>query len=77
MKPTIATITEYITIRETPRGWLNKHTGRYYKAAVFALRAIHRDAKRRAGSHRMVISFINWETTTRAGSAVVCAITKP
>ena len=61
-----------ITIRETALGWLNKHTGRYHRAAVLAYNSVLRqdaNALRKAG--RNSITTIIWEPTTSAGLQIV------
>lgn len=60
------------TVRELPSGWLRKETGRTYKTAASANRAIRREAKQivRNNSNSAVIQPITWEPTTRAGIAV-------
>jgi hypothetical protein len=63
-----------VTIREVGARWLNKHTGRYYGSAVTAQRAVKRDAKRLAKTAGIVVSIIDWETTTQIGTRVVKAI---
>ena len=69
--------TETRTLRELPTGgWLNKHTGRRHKTAVHALRAVRRAAKRdESGEVAVLVTVIEWETTTPVGRDVVRAIT--
>jgi len=66
-----------ITIRETPAGWLNSHTGRTHKSAALAEKAVDRDTKKiiDSGVFGAVITEVVWEPTTRAGRIVVAAIT--
>jgi len=66
---------ETITIRETPLGWLNKHTGHYHKSAVLAQKSVMKSAKASAASHGGVITVITWEPTTESGYLIVRALT--
>ena len=62
-----------VTITEVPgRGWLWKETGRTYKTAGAAQKAILRDGKR---FNQTVAHVVTWEPTTRVGTMVVKAIT--
>ena len=64
------------TIRETPRGWLNKQTGHTHKTARHAQKAIERDADKMAKIEgTAVVTVITWEPTSDIGTAVVKAIT--
>lgn len=74
MKPNIKVSVNSVTIRETGLGWLNKHTGRYYKTAIGAQRAIKRDAARRVTADGALVTMVNWETTSVIGTAIVKAI---
>lgn len=58
-------------IAELPSGWLNQHTGRYYRSAAHAYAAVLRaDRKVRVGA----ITTIVWIPRTAAGTAAVRAL---
>ena len=65
-----------VTIRELPRprGWLHKETGRVYKTAAGAQKAVERDGKRIAVGGRSVAHLVTWEPITPFGTAVVKAL---
>ena len=66
---------ETYRILETPGGWLNKHYGITHKTAVAAKKYIERDAKEKVKDRGMIITVIEWETTTKRGTDIVRAIT--
>ena len=67
-----------VTIREIPGrgGWLHKETGRVFKTAAGALRAVERDGKRIAKGSGAVAHIVTWEPTTPLGEMVIDALTK-
>lgn len=63
-----------VTIAETPRGWLWKEHGRYYKTASGAQRAARRYSRQRAETRGFDILRITWEPSTWMGRLIAKAL---
>jgi hypothetical protein len=72
----VKTQTETFDLHQRPAGWFCPQTGRTYKTAVAASKAINRRGRRAvAGGLDAHAAVVNWHPVDRIGRLVVNAVT--